>query len=278
MLPYRNKEVFWKIGAGKGIFIKHFSQAFPLWNITALDPNRTALSTLIRRVPQARTYASDFAKSPFIEERYDLVVLIGVLEHIADPVRFLRSVRACLRQDGMAMISVPNFLHNPADLLTYDHLTRFTPDSLRRGIECAGLRGGLEKGGERVPMWILAHAGPTIAPVVQPIEQQTALRQARIAADWIGGSLDVFDRIGKELSRNRRLAVYGTGTIAIAASKLTRLSQGQIICFIDDNALLHGSTRLERPIVGMRDAIDMGISDVTFSANPCYLTVMEKKG
>ena len=266
-----------EIGAGKGVFLDRFAKAFPAWNIAAVEPSRTALGVLRRRITRARIHEGDFVTSPFRDERFDLVVLITVLEHVGDPVGLLDDVRHCLIEGGVAMIGVPNFDHNPADLLIYDHLTRFTPDSLRHVIECSGLRTVLWDVGSRVPMWTLVRAGSTGGPNAELGRRWNALEHARKAVAWITGSLAVFDELGRELDETRRLAIYGTGVIAIAATRLTSLSQHQVACFVDDNHFLHGSTRLERPIVSMEDAAEGGITDIAFSANPCYLKAMEER-
>ena len=266
-----------EIGAGKGVFLDRFGSAFPGWTIAAVEPSRAAFRVLQRRTPQARLHAGDFHTSPFRDERFDLIVLIGVLEHVPDPFDFLRDVQHCLADSGIAMIGVPNFDNNPTDLLTYDHLTRFTPDSLRYVTERAGLMPFLWNVDNRVPMWTLARAGPINTPDASPAFASNAFDQAHIAANWIIGSLGVFDQLGYEIDPTRRLAIYGTGTIAIAAVQLSNLSRNQIMFFIDDNVSLHGGTRLELPVIAFDAAIERGITDVGFSANPCYLKSMEEK-
>ena len=266
-----------EIGAGKGVFLDRFAKAFPRWTIAAVEPSRVALSVLQRRLPETQIHAGDFNTSPFRERRFDLIVLIGVLEHVADPVGFLLDVRRCLIDGGIAMIGVPNFDRNPSDLLTYDHLTRFTPDSLRGVIERAGLTTFSWNVGDRVPIWTLARVGRALAPNVENAGEQNAFDHARAANDWITGSLRVFDRLAGDLDGTRRLAIYGSGTIAIAAVELTSLSRYQIAGFVDDNESLHGSTLLERPVIALGDAVERGITDIGFSANPCYLKAMENK-
>ena len=266
-----------EIGAGKGVFIKQFTRAYPHWRVAAVEPNKSAMAVLRRRISKARIYSGNFDVSPFVKEQFDLIVAIGVLEHVGDPVGFLRGIRQCLDADGRALIGVPNFLNNPTDLLTYDHLTRFTPKSLESVLEYAGLRALSWNVQSRVPMWILAGVNSDKTRNVQPIQIPNSLFQAQSATDWVGGSLNVFDHIGKQLGQSGRLGVYGTGSIAIAAVNLTHLSRNQITCFIDDNEMLHGGERLGRPIISMKDAALKKLTDITFSANPCYLPVMERK-
>jgi SAM-dependent methyltransferase len=78
--------------------------------------------------------------------KFDLVTLWHVLEHFADPVEKLRSLRRALRPDGRLVIAVPNAggltarLFGPRWFATSPpwHLQQFTPRSLSRTLCEAG--------------------------------------------------------------------------------------------------------------------------------------------
>ena len=53
-----------------------------------------------------------------------------VLEHIPDPVAFLRSLRTHLTPDGLLYIAVPDIRQNPVDLFVLDHCTHFDERTL----------------------------------------------------------------------------------------------------------------------------------------------------
>lgn len=85
---------------------------------------------------------------------FDYITLIFVLEHIADPVLFLRDLSMFLKPQGKLVILVPNIL-DPLmsffDLPDFqhfyyciEHLYYFTPETLKRVFEKANLTGTLE--------------------------------------------------------------------------------------------------------------------------------------
>lgn len=49
--------------------------------------------------------------TPFEGEKFDLILLLDVLEHMSDPVAFYARVSKLLNADGIILISVPNIAH-----------------------------------------------------------------------------------------------------------------------------------------------------------------------
>jgi len=75
---------------------------------------------------------------------FDAVCAFHVLEHLADPAGFLRSLRRCLRPGGFLFLSVPNRMRSgraplePLDCPPH-HLTRWSPASLAALARQSGL-------------------------------------------------------------------------------------------------------------------------------------------
>ncbi|WP_420141568.1 bifunctional 2-polyprenyl-6-hydroxyphenol methylase/3-demethylubiquinol 3-O-methyltransferase UbiG [Sphingomonas sp.] len=85
-------------------------------------------------------------------ERFDLVVSMEVIEHVADPAAFIATLAALLAEDGLLILSTPN--RTPLSRLalitvgeglgmvprgTHDWSKFVTPDELSGHIEAAGL-------------------------------------------------------------------------------------------------------------------------------------------
>ncbi len=76
-------------------------------------------------------------------ERFDVITLFDVIEHVADPRNLLRAVRSHLNPGGIALVFTPNLdsvglailgAHSSL-IMPAEHLFYFTPGSLRRLIE-----------------------------------------------------------------------------------------------------------------------------------------------
>lgn len=75
--------------------------------------------------------------------QYDVIIMNHVLEHVNDPVEFLRQVKVRLKNDGILHIAVPNIECWEARLPGWNsyepyHLLYFSQDSLRHILEKSG--------------------------------------------------------------------------------------------------------------------------------------------
>jgi len=115
--------------------------------------------------------------------RFDLLLLLDVLEHVEDDVTFLRDLIGRLQPGATALISVPAW---PRLFSKHDealkHFRRYTPDACRRVIADAGLTitmsGGVFHG-------LLA---PRAVGVVWERLRKTNTQPANLGA-WKGGAL-----------------------------------------------------------------------------------------
>ena len=89
-------------------------------------------------------------------ECFDAVILNDVLEHVPDPLAFLRQVRSCSQPNGVVWINVPDFSWRrmkgvvqdlkagarvvPKDLNPWEHLSYFSPRSLHAAMASVGWR------------------------------------------------------------------------------------------------------------------------------------------
>ena len=84
---------------------------------------------------------------PSLNERFDVITLNHVLEHLQDPRAELVSLRGLLAPGGILVIGVPNFASafrlvlgsRWPSLLPSEHLWHFTPDSLTSLLRKCGL-------------------------------------------------------------------------------------------------------------------------------------------
>jgi SAM-dependent methyltransferase len=134
------------IGIFNGAFVSYVLNAG--WDAYGLDPNLKAISLARKLVPSERLLHGHVESSPFPPGSFDVVTMWEVLEHTADPVNLLKTVRRLLSPRGIILISVPNFNSLESRLFRQywigldvpRHLYHFGPSTLDKMLEKVGLK------------------------------------------------------------------------------------------------------------------------------------------
>ncbi|MEO5372886.1 MAG: class I SAM-dependent methyltransferase [Alphaproteobacteria bacterium] len=122
------------IGGATGVFAWEFQESAPAWRAHVVD--RAASGQCL-----AESLGIPYRRQPYAAgcfgQRFHLVSLIFVLEHLRDPDAILREVRADLEPGGLVYIEVPDavaFRLKPLDddIFNACHLWMFDPTSLTR--------------------------------------------------------------------------------------------------------------------------------------------------
>jgi 2-polyprenyl-3-methyl-5-hydroxy-6-metoxy-1,4-benzoquinol methylase len=144
------------LGSGPGIVAGALT-ALADKHMTCVDAEPSHLEAAAAR-GVARTVLGDLTDPGWVEdlagERFDVIVLADVLEHLVDPGALLRRIgeRELLAPDGRLVISIPNashlamlallsigeFPYRPTGLLDETHLRFFTLTSIRHLLEAHG--------------------------------------------------------------------------------------------------------------------------------------------
>jgi SAM-dependent methyltransferase len=133
-LPQVNR--YLDIGSSSGALLHAFMKTFSCTGI-GIEPGEA-----YREYSLAKgnlVFSSQQALLEGNEERFDLVSMMHVLEHLPNPVAFLRQLRAdLLTPDGHLLIEVPNLYEHSSFELA--HLYAFTSQTLREALRRAGFR------------------------------------------------------------------------------------------------------------------------------------------
>ena len=138
-----------EVGSATGYFLEAAAQAPEVAEASGAEPDEAQRGFARERGIATRASLEDFAG-----ERFDLIALFHVLEHLRDPVAVLRDLAARLRPGGALAVEVPNlddallgayripeferFYWHPA------HACYFSRETLARAARAAGLDARVE--------------------------------------------------------------------------------------------------------------------------------------
>ncbi|MCM8761095.1 MAG: class I SAM-dependent methyltransferase [Candidatus Omnitrophica bacterium] len=109
-------------------------------SVAACDLNKHALENMPKGRGNLYFYNIHQRNAEF-REYFQTVLLLDVLEHIKDPVSFLKSVNFHMKSGGKVIINLPafNFMYSRYDRVA-GHIKRYTIAGLRKELELAGFK------------------------------------------------------------------------------------------------------------------------------------------
>jgi SAM-dependent methyltransferase len=219
------------VGCGTGMALEVLGQTWPEASLAGIDLSSVALSAARGRVPHAQLEQCALGAAA-LQGQFDLITILGTLEHLPDPVVALTQLAQLMTDDGILYVEVPNCISLPFSekvegfrrLNGYSrqiewHLFR---PSWETNIRRSGLHIAVPVVGPRVGMeftWIIAKT-PMKVPKrtlskIRQIEKQS--REHMNANKWVPSLVDrvkillrrsMGDRVYDRIKR----AVSGPGT------------------------------------------------------------------
>lgn len=216
-----------------------------------------------------RLYGIDVAESTINglaahPESADMVIMTGVLEHLADVDTSVHQLKGMLAPGGMLYLEVPDatrYDHHfsaPFQFFSMEHVNYFSPKSLSNLMARHGFSVVFTK---RLNRHLSTQAiEPTIGALYRWASgNQSTSNLGRdeetepALARYIQHSRELETKIQAKIAAladaAKPLAVWGTGTHTLRLLENSRLSQAQIVSFIDSNIHYQGKTLAGVPIV-----------------------------
>ncbi len=155
------------------------------WRVQGVEPEHTAADMAKRR--GVNVVSSMLEDSGLPEGSWDVVSAFHVLEHIPDPIRFLRTLSRWASPGGHIVIEVPNFASRDRrlrhegwmGLRPLEHINHFTPSTLTAAFRRADLEPVVVRAPTYVgppqsleqALWDLAR-GPRARRVLEPFSHR----------------------------------------------------------------------------------------------------------
>ncbi len=121
------------IGAGFGLIRKSFGRSRLRVNYDVVEVEPIATAYLKKKIKPRHIFHS----SDEVVEKYSLIILSHIIEHLANPLDFLTAQRERLQDSGVLFIEVPNQDHL-YKAFNEPHLVCLNPASLVAAVERAG--------------------------------------------------------------------------------------------------------------------------------------------
>lgn len=169
--PFLGRRVL-EVGCGIGNFTTLMAAAGHAITAVDINPDYVAIARdRLKAYPAVSVHCSDVTQAHW-PEPFDTVVMLDVLEHIADDVALLRNLGQCLIPGGTLVLKVPagQWLYGPMDR-AIGHYRRYTRRSLAEALSAGGFTGIRQKHFNAVGIlgwWV---NGRLLGRVTPPAEQ-----------------------------------------------------------------------------------------------------------
>ncbi len=131
------------IGCAAGYFLEEASRRG--WTANGVEISKFAAEKAGLK-NRFNIYIGDFINLDIPANKFDLVLMLDLIEHLTSPVEGLKKAFAALKPGGLLVIETPNYESAPSKVLGKEwgliapehHLFYFTPKTLTSALETAG--------------------------------------------------------------------------------------------------------------------------------------------
>ncbi len=184
---------------------------------------------------------------------FDAVMSHFVIEHVADPVGFMRDVRDLLRPGGTFLFSVPDVAGNPGDMAVADHLNHFSQASISHALASAGFEVQVvDNTSFPGAFFVVARRVEEAVERTAPAAAATdaAKKAHEICAFWDQASETL--KGGAERYARRKVAIYGAGFYG--SWIYGRIGEAvDVVAFLDRNENMKGAMHFGIPVLPPED-------------------------
>ena len=234
-------------------------------NVQGVDPSPGCAKAAwdLYRVP---VRACPISNIPRPKDRFDVVALLGVMEHIRDLDPAIEAIRALLAPAGRLYLAVPDAAHfdrnrdAPFQEFSLEHLNFFSETSLTNLMQTRGFK-FLSAGS-----LLLEHSPGTWCASVYCVFENTDKRTGLWVRDdetekglaaYIRKSRQAEERVLRTIeglaASGRPILVWGTGAHTQRLLAVSALAKTNITAFVDSNPKYQGRQLHARPVLSPED-------------------------
>jgi len=230
-----------EIGCGQGLFLEHLARHLPLDFGIGFDP---AWRGVPLKDPRLTLYQLQFNQStvPKLPGPPGLVVSRHLLEHLPDPVGFLKELKALLPTPWRILLETPNadftLAHHNAHELYYEHCSLFSQRALHTALHAAGFQSIQVQPAFGEEYLVAEGHAETSEDQSSPFPP---LQFTPEQAGELQTTVEGWQRFIAERGRDGGIAVWGAAGKGATFTQLTDPDRTLIHCLIDINPVKSGS-------------------------------------
>ena len=259
-VPSRGARIL-DIGCATGRLLANLRErGFP--NVTGLDPS-PACAAAAHRLYGIPVRTMTLADLGVTDERFDVAILVGVLEHLRDLDEAFQHLRTILEPGGLLYVEVPDatafadWPNAPFQDFSTEHINFFAPQSLdnlmaQRGFSRMFAEQNHREQSHRTVMSNVSaiyRKEPDGITLPLTFDPATAGGLERYIAGCRREDERLHELIGRIADSGRPILVWGVGTHTSRLLATSRLGEARIVAFIESNARYHGKELAGRPII-----------------------------
>ena len=131
------------IGCGLGGLLKYMFNENRSWEVSGLDPSEEATDFVKPRLPKVSVRQQQFDAITTLEkDRYDVISMVHVLQHVQEPINVLKAVANSLAPNGILYVEVPDLMSphwSGKDFFHIAHTYLFDQQTLEFALRQIGL-------------------------------------------------------------------------------------------------------------------------------------------
>ncbi|MBK0382081.1 class I SAM-dependent methyltransferase [Pedobacter sp. SD-b] len=172
LYEFREDQVFENIldiGSGFGDILLYFkNNRFKQANYYAIEPSSVCIDFLTTKNIKVISPTVDNNWNESSKNKFDLIIMRHVLEHLLDPLNSLKKISSTLTKDGLLYIAIPDAYHPLSPLNSYYfravHTAYFNKDTIHNLLYKAGLKVVELKDNLNGELYVIAKQGDTERP------------------------------------------------------------------------------------------------------------------
>ena len=259
-LPSRNARIL-DIGCASGRLLANLRER-GFASVTGLDPSPSCAATA------AKLYGVD-VRAMTLEalaatgERFDVALMVGVLEHLRDLGRAFDQLRTIVPPSGLLFVEVPDVTafadwdNAPYQDFSTEHINFFSPVSLRNLMRVHGFSQVFLEQNHRNQSFRTVMSNISAVFRMDGVSVPLALESDDVTAEglerYLARSAAEEARVRAEIDRlvdsGRSILVWGVGTHTTRLLATSRFAEANIAAFIESNSRYQGRSLHGRPIL-----------------------------